>query len=239
MRGSRRSKHAAVVEVMAKARRSQYDDQRRDPSAASTSSRCSPRCEARTGVQRAVRIARPQAVERKARHSGVGSSATRSASRASLEWRDRVDQRSAGVVDPVHVLRLGVGGRERHAALQLVGERQRPGIPEGDVTEHSRPPSSARSPEGEADPRPDVRPGREGARRSRASSSTYQRSSDMAPDDTSGRGSRAPSGAVASAVPVTGPGGRCCRRRPGRTRGCARSPRRARRDRGTRPRSLP
>jgi hypothetical protein len=39
-------------------------------------------------------------------------------------------------VDPDDVPRLGVGGGERYATLQLVGKRQLFGVPELDVAEH-------------------------------------------------------------------------------------------------------
>jgi hypothetical protein len=35
------------------------------------------------------------------------------------------------------ILRFRIGGRERHPPLQLVGEREHPGIPECDVAEHA------------------------------------------------------------------------------------------------------
>ena len=47
-----------------------------------------------------------------------------------------MDQRARRIVDPVHILRLVVGGRKRFAALELVGEGQGPTIPERDVAEH-------------------------------------------------------------------------------------------------------
>jgi hypothetical protein len=71
---------------------------------------------------------------RRATRASVSSAmlnASRAASSGGIAWIS-----GRGVVDPVHVLRLGVGGRERHATLQLVGERQYPGIPERDMSEH-------------------------------------------------------------------------------------------------------
>jgi hypothetical protein len=88
------------------------------------------------GVEGAVRVARPEALDRQARYSGVGLLGDAECEPSGLERRNRVDQRARGVVDPIHVLRLGVGERERYATLQFVGERQHPGIPKRDVAEH-------------------------------------------------------------------------------------------------------
>ncbi len=106
-------------------------------SAASTSSRCSPRCDAR------------RAYRGLSGSKGHRRSTGRVATRASVSWRldrepgdlarrDRVDQSPARVVDPVDVLRLRVGRREGLASLELVGERQHPRVPERDVAEHRR-----------------------------------------------------------------------------------------------------
>jgi len=48
-----------------------------------------------------------------------------------------VDQRTSRVVDPARILGLVVGERERYTALQLVYEREDPGVPERDVTQHA------------------------------------------------------------------------------------------------------
>src|SRR5437868_8216512 len=52
-------------------------------------------------------------------------------------WRNRVDQRTRRVVDPVHILGLVFGRRERLAAQQLAGEVERTAVPERDVAEHA------------------------------------------------------------------------------------------------------
>ena len=85
---------------------------RRARSARSTSSRCSASVRGSHRVERAVRVVWPQAVEGKDRHDRVGLFGDRQGQSSGLARRDRVDQRTRGVVDPVHVLRLGVGGRE-------------------------------------------------------------------------------------------------------------------------------
>src|SRR5450759_1195163 len=51
--------------------------------------------------------------------------------------RNRVDQRTRGVVDPVHVPGLVLGRRERLAAMQLAGEVERQAVPERDVAKHT------------------------------------------------------------------------------------------------------
>src|SRR3984893_16685604 len=40
-------------------------------------------------------------------------------------WRNRVDERTRGVVDPVHVFGLVLGRRHQLAALELAGEVER------------------------------------------------------------------------------------------------------------------
>jgi hypothetical protein len=54
-----------------------------------------------------------------------------------LARRDGVDERAGGIVDPVHVLRLGIGRREVTGALQLSSEEQRAAIPECHMPQHA------------------------------------------------------------------------------------------------------
>src|SRR6202521_1295067 len=51
---------------------------------------------------------------------------------------DRVNERSGGIVDPVHALRLGIGWGEGPVAVQLSSEEQRAAIPECHVPQHAR-----------------------------------------------------------------------------------------------------
>src|SRR5262249_38875152 len=54
-----------------------------------------------------------------------------------LPWCDGVDERTRGVVDPVRVRRLVVGGGERHDALQLIGQGHDARVPERDVAQQA------------------------------------------------------------------------------------------------------
>src|ERR1700736_5333762 len=85
------------------------------------------------GVKRAGLIQARKKFIRQRGHELVGLFRNAHRQLGQSAWSNRVDQRTRGVVDPVHVLGLVLGRRERLAALELAGEEERAAVPEGDV----------------------------------------------------------------------------------------------------------
>src|SRR6266550_2807196 len=88
-------------------------------------------------VERAGLIQAREHLIRQRRHELVGFLRDAHRQLGQSAWRNRVDQRTRGVVDPVHVLGVVFGRRERLAALQLAGQVERTAVPERDVAEHA------------------------------------------------------------------------------------------------------
>src|SRR5579859_2327387 len=89
-------------------------------------------------VERAVFIQASKEVIRQRGHELVGLARNPHRQVGQVAWCNRVDKRTRGVVDPIHVLGLVVGRREWLAALELAGEIECPAVPERDVAQHSR-----------------------------------------------------------------------------------------------------
>src|SRR5438105_3204108 len=89
------------------------------------------------GVERAGLIQARENLIRQRRQELVGLLRNAHRQLGQSAWRNRMDKRTRGVVDPVHVLGLVFGRPDRLAALQLAGEVERTAVPERDVAEHA------------------------------------------------------------------------------------------------------
>jgi hypothetical protein len=88
------------------------------------------------GVDRAVRVVRIHPVKRQLRDARVRLLGDAEGELRSLSRRDRVDEWTSRVIQPV-AFRLGVVGRPRFTATDLLGEDQDADVPVGDMSEHA------------------------------------------------------------------------------------------------------
>src|SRR3954451_20373557 len=88
------------------------------------------------GVDRAVTVVRIHPVKRQLRDAGVGLLGDPQGELRSVSRRDRVDQWTSRVIQPVAV-GLGVAGRPRFTATEFLGEDPVAGVPGGDMSGHA------------------------------------------------------------------------------------------------------